>query len=85
MQTLIKSSSRNAIKTLIYKPQRNLLAVMSAAETDGQAASVASNSGITPASLESALTEKLEAQFVNVEDISGERTLYTAGDLWDQI
>ena len=85
MQTLFKSSSRNAIKTLVYKPQRNLLAVMSAAETDGQAPSVASNSGITPASLESALTEKLEAQFVNVEDISGERTLCTAGDLLDQI
>ena len=44
---------------------------MSAAETDTQAAQVANSSGITPASLKTTLTEKLDAQFVDVEDISG--------------
>ena len=43
-----------------------------AAETDAQAAEVANDAGITPASLISTLTEKLEALYVDVEDISGE-------------
>ena len=44
---------------------------MSAAETDTQAAQVANSSGITPASLKTTLTEKLDAQHVDIEDISG--------------
>lgn len=42
-----------------------------AAETAVQATSVANSSGITPTSLKSTLTEKLEAEHVEVEDISG--------------
>ncbi|MCJ1294274.1 hypothetical protein MMC34_005832 [Xylographa carneopallida] len=41
------------------------------AETDTQAAEAASTSGITPTSLKSTLTEKLDAQHVAIEDISG--------------
>ena len=41
------------------------------AETDIQAAEVANTSGITPASLKRTLTEKLDAQYVTIEDISG--------------
>lgn len=52
---------------------RHILSTMSggAAETDTQAAAVANSSGITPASLKTTLTEKLEALYVEVEDISG--------------
>ncbi|MCJ1471646.1 hypothetical protein MMC13_000286 [Lambiella insularis] len=41
------------------------------AETDLKAAKVANASGITPESLRSTLAEKLEAQHVAIEDISG--------------
>lgn len=41
------------------------------AETDTQAAAVANTSGITPASIKTTLTEKLEAQHVDIDDISG--------------
>ncbi|MCJ1384223.1 hypothetical protein MMC17_007339 [Xylographa soralifera] len=41
------------------------------AETDTQAAEVANTSGITPMSLKKTLTEKLDAQYVTIEDISG--------------
>lgn len=41
------------------------------AETDTQAAAVANTSGITPASIKTTLTEKLEAQHVEIDDISG--------------
>ncbi|MCJ1297331.1 hypothetical protein MMC08_000117 [Hypocenomyce scalaris] len=41
------------------------------AETDTQAAAVANSSGITPASLKTTLTGKLEAQHVDIDDISG--------------
>ena len=43
-----------------------------AAETDTQAANNASASGITPTSLQIALKERLDAQYVDVEDLSGE-------------
>lgn len=43
-----------------------------AAETDAQATEAANTSGITPVSLRLTLTEKLEALYVDVEDISGE-------------
>lgn len=43
----------------------------SAAETDSQAAAVANTSGITPESLSRTLKEKIEAQHVDIEDMSG--------------
>lgn len=47
-------------------------AAAAAAETDAQATEVANASNITPTSLKSTLLEKLEALYVDVEDISGE-------------
>lgn len=44
---------------------------MSAAETDTQAAEAANTSGITPATLKTTLTEKLEAKHVDINDMSG--------------
>ena len=44
----------------------------SAAETDTQAETVANTSGITTESLQKTITEKLEAEHVNIEDMSGE-------------
>ncbi|MCJ1287688.1 hypothetical protein MMC26_007040 [Xylographa opegraphella] len=41
------------------------------AETDAQAAELANTSGITPTSLQKTLTEKLDAEHVTIEDISG--------------
>ncbi|MCJ1376458.1 hypothetical protein MMC20_007701 [Loxospora ochrophaea] len=41
------------------------------AETDAQAAAVANLSGITPDSLRNTLTDKLEAQHVQIDDMSG--------------
>lgn len=66
---------------LLHQHQSNRFASMSAAETDSQAANVANSSGITPSSLQSTLTEKLEAQYVSVEDISGESTRPKHGNL----
>ena len=43
----------------------------SAAEPDTQAANVANTSGITPATLKTTLAEKLEAEHVEIKDISG--------------
>lgn len=73
MQRLYKVPVFNHSKTLglISRLQINRLATMSAAKTDSQAAEVANSSGITPISLQSSLTEKLKAQHVYVEDISG--------------
>ncbi|KAK3173526.1 hypothetical protein OEA41_006856 [Lepraria neglecta] len=42
-----------------------------AAETDTQASNVANESGITPESLSKTLKEKLEAKYVDIEDMSG--------------
>lgn len=42
-----------------------------AAETDAQAENVAKSSGITPTSLQNTLKEKLQAEHVDVEDMSG--------------
>lgn len=55
------------------QPYLNHFATMSgAAETDVQANSTSNNSsGITSSSLKSTLTERLEAEHVDVEDISG--------------
>ncbi len=64
-------------------PSRRLYANMnapSAAETDTQAEAVASTSGITTASLQKALAEKLDAKHVDVEDMSGPWKRYTIQD-----
>ncbi|KAL9006375.1 MAG: hypothetical protein Q9188_000849 [Gyalolechia gomerana] len=42
-----------------------------AAETDTQAEKVANTSGITVSSLKQALKEKLDAEYVEIEDMSG--------------
>ncbi|MCJ1307773.1 hypothetical protein MMC25_001421 [Agyrium rufum] len=42
----------------------------SAAETDSQAAAVANTTGVTPDTLKASLTEKLGAEYVEVDDIS---------------
>ena len=42
-----------------------------AAETDVEAAQVANTTGVTPEGIQSTLREKLEAQVVEVDDISG--------------
>lgn len=75
MQRLYKVPIFNHSKTLSLTSRLpiNRLATMSAAKTDGQAAEVANNSGITPISLQLSLTEKLKAQHVYVEDISGKQ------------
>lgn len=41
------------------------------ARTDNEASSNANASGITPTSLKATLTQKLEAQYVDIEDMSG--------------
>lgn len=47
-------------------------AAAAAAETDAQPTEAANTSAITPTSLRLTLMEKLEALYVDVEDISGE-------------
>lgn len=47
----------------------------SAAETDAQAEGVANTSGITTESLQRTITEKLEAEHVDIEDMSGQRNM----------
>ncbi|KAL9629154.1 MAG: hypothetical protein Q9164_007000 [Protoblastenia rupestris] len=42
-----------------------------AAETDAQAEAVANTTGVTPESLQKALKEKLAAQHVDIDDMSG--------------
>ena len=43
----------------------------SAAESDAQAETVANTSGVTTASLQKSIAEKLEAKHVDIEDMSG--------------
>ena len=47
-----------------------------AAETDAQAAAVANQTGVTPESIESSLKEKLQAELVVVEDVSGKSSFF---------
>ncbi len=49
-----------------------------AAETDTQAANAASTSGVTVSSLEQTLKEKLGAEHVDIEDMSGNPSLSPA-------
>jgi len=53
------------------QPRIGRFASMSAAETDTQAAEAANTSGVTPATLKTTLTEKLEAKHVDINDMSG--------------
>lgn len=82
IQIFTKVSRLSIINSLglLHQHRSNHLASMSAAKTDSQAANAANSSGITPSSLQSTLTEKLEAQYVNVEDISGESTWPKSGN-----
>lgn len=80
MQRLVRTWPRNQVHTLraVHQHYLNQFATMSgAAETDVQAASVANSSGITSSSLKSTLTERLEAEHVDVEDISGKLLLFS--------
>ena len=52
--------------------QASMSSAPSAAETDAQAESVANTSGITTESLRKIIAEKLEANHVDIEDMSGE-------------
>ena len=49
------------------------------AKTDVEAAEVANTSGITPQTLQTTLTEKLEALHVAIEDISGKYNFHLFG------
>ena len=53
------------------KPYANMSAAPSAAGTDTQAETVANTSGVTTESLQKTITEKLEAEHVDIEDMSG--------------
>ncbi|KAI4241631.1 MAG: hypothetical protein L6R40_004464 [Gallowayella cf. fulva] len=64
------ANSRSTAKTLAPRT-RNLAMSTGAAETDTQAAKAASNSGVTVSSLEVTLKEKLGAEHVDIEDMSG--------------
>lgn len=61
------------------KPQRARYASMSAqsapkaAESDAQAADVANTSGVSSKSLQTSLEGKLEAQHVDIQDMSGDK------------
>lgn len=50
-----------------------------AAETDTQAENAANSSGITPSSLQDTLKEKLQAEYVDIEDMSGKPRF----DIWE--
>ena len=66
----LRCSQQLSSSPYIYRTYANMNAP-SAAETDTQAEAVASTSGITTASLQKTLAEKLEAKHVDVEDMSG--------------
>ena len=75
MQPLIRLSLFRSPPSLNFsRVSKRFMANMngpSAAEADTQAEAVASTSGITPASLQKTLMEKLSAKHVDVEDMSG--------------
>lgn len=75
MQRFINLSRLRAVPSLrLPAPQLRQFADMngpSAAKTDTEAAAVANTSGITPHSLSTTLKEKIQAQHVDIEDMSG--------------
>ena len=73
MQRFINPTPFRHVQKLVrfQQPRIGRFASMSAAETDTQAAEAANTSGITPASLTTTLTEKLEAKHVDINDMSG--------------
>lgn len=63
-----------SIRFFPFPPQFRRYANMDgpgAAATDTEAAAVANKSGITPQSLSTTLKEKIQAQHVDIEDMSG--------------
>lgn len=65
---------RSALLPILTHPRSQAYANMSApsaAESDTQAEATANTSGITPDSLQKTLTEKLDAKYVDIEDMSG--------------
>lgn len=73
MQPVVRFPRSSHVKTLgfAFSSTARSFAKMSAAETDNQAAQAAEPLGVTPASLKTALKEKLQAHYVDVEDMSG--------------
>ncbi|KAI4109246.1 MAG: hypothetical protein L6R37_000677 [Teloschistes peruensis] len=65
---LAGSANRNAFRS--FSKSRVAMSV-GAAETDTQAATTANTSGITASSIQEALKEKLQAEHVDIEDMSG--------------
>ncbi|KAI4199503.1 MAG: hypothetical protein LQ350_004569 [Teloschistes chrysophthalmus] len=65
---LAGSANRNAFRS--FSNSRVAMSV-GAAETDTQAATAANISGITASSIQEALKEKLQAEHVDIEDMSG--------------
>ncbi|KAI4152447.1 MAG: hypothetical protein L6R39_001823 [Caloplaca ligustica] len=59
------------LKTPLVSRTRTLAMSTGAAETDTQAENAANSSGITPSSLQDTLKEKLQAEYVDIEDMSG--------------
>jgi len=89
MQRLINPSRLRAapsIRLLPFAPQSRRYASMDgpapaagAAATDTEAAAVANKSGITPQSLSTTLKEKIQAQHVDIEDMSGTYLRHESG------
>jgi hypothetical protein len=74
MQRFVRIFPNTPVRTLsaTHRPFPKHFGTMTgAAKTDIQAAVVANASGITSGSLQSTLREKLQAEHVDVEDISG--------------
>lgn len=75
MQRFITSSLFRSTRPLLpyYSIPRyhSNMSAPGAAETDTQAEKAASETGITPESLSNALKEKIEANHVEIEDMSG--------------
>lgn len=67
----LRPAPRLSILSPSSRPYANMSAP-SAAETDTQAETVANTSGITTESLQKTITEKLEAEHVDIQDMSGE-------------
>lgn len=61
----------SSVARQIYTHHYANMSAPKAAETDAQAENAANTTGITTASLQKTLEEKLEAKHVDVEDMSG--------------
>lgn len=70
---LARTRLAGSVQSKIHLVPRTRILTMStgAAETDTQAENAANSSGITPSSLQDTLKEKLQAEYVDIEDMSG--------------